>query len=768
MADNNALLLQVSADVRSLEKQMAKAQGIVDKGSRAMERRAQSAGTNLDKFFGQGGRGASEFARAIGNVKTATLQQLAPGADRYATALGHLGVAGIAAGAAIAGVAAAFKGARQAAAFADDISDTANRLHVTTDALQEYRFAIRAAGGEEEGADQALEAFSTQLGLAHEGLKKAQRGFLALGFTKEQIKGFTDADTALKAVTERIAGLSSIEQDAVIKQLGLEGLKPLIAGGVTEMERLRAEAHKVGVVMDAELVKRGGELNDQFETVSRVIDIQMKSALVDLGPILLDLLKGMAELAKLAADVADAFKAIENRRTDTLLKNRESFQKRSNSLLGKIIPGLAEHDQDRAAQALAEIIKRTNGGSPKVGSSRSLIDTSKTGGGRGASGPRDDTEQRLEGLNQTLAGAIRDRLQAELGLTADIETRAETERRIAQEELAQALSRIAKQRADLADDKGFKGDRAAADAKLDLAETEIRKAAQAKVDLIAREADWAAEDRADETRKAIRDAELALLEAASAQAVTAAERTRIDAQILKIKQEEALHEAAKEISRDEQTGAISDAEGARRFGAFKAGQSADQATFDQEHLTPVQRYLASIQDLNTEMEDAGVRAFDSLSDGLASAILGAQSLGDVARNVFQQLAAEILSATIKQTIGQTIGSFLPGLAAGHADGGLIRGPGSGRSDSVPAMLSNGEFVVNARAASQNLALLSRINAGAGGAVPSTSIRHGDTALHISVYPTGTMSAADARRTGAQVGAATMRELARARKAGISG
>ncbi|NUS26928.1 MAG: phage tail protein [Streptomyces sp.] len=48
---------------------------------------------------------------------------------------------------------------------------------------------------------------------------------------------------------------------------------------------------------------------------------------------------------------------------------------------------------------------------------------------------------------------------------------------------------------------------------------------------------------------------------------------------------------------------------------------------------------------------------------------------------------------------------------GHADGGLITGPGSGTSDSIPAMLSNGEFVVNAQATGRHRQLLEAINSG---------------------------------------------------------
>ena len=51
-------------------------------------------------------------------------------------------------------------------------------------------------------------------------------------------------------------------------------------------------------------------------------------------------------------------------------------------------------------------------------------------------------------------------------------------------------------------------------------------------------------------------------------------------------------------------------------------------------------------------------------------------------------------------------------AMGLADGGLVRGPGTERSDSIPAMLSDGEFVVNARSTKLFQPILSAINSSA--------------------------------------------------------
>lgn len=64
--------------------------------------------------------------------------------------------------------------------------------------------------------------------------------------------------------------------------------------------------------------------------------------------------------------------------------------------------------------------------------------------------------------------------------------------------------------------------------------------------------------------------------------------------------------------------------------------------------------------------------------------------------------------------------YMPGAGAGgrkdggyirkYAPGGFVSGAGTARSDSIPAMLSNGEYVVNARATAQNRGILEAINA----------------------------------------------------------
>jgi hypothetical protein len=94
-------------------------------------------------------------------------------------------------------------------------------------------------------------------------------------------------------------------------------------------------------------------------------------------------------------------------------------------------------------------------------------------------------------------------------------------------------------------------------------------------------------------------------------------------------------------------------------------------------------------------------------DSFKSAISG---LGETLKDAFSgmgSLFASIFSG------GGSGGGLFSTLAGFFADGGMISGPGTGKSDSIPAMVSNGEFVVNAEATRRWLPILSAINGGAG-------------------------------------------------------
>ncbi|MCM2479208.1 tape measure protein [Serpentinimonas maccroryi] len=105
------------------------------------------------------------------------------------------------------------------------------------------------------------------------------------------------------------------------------------------------------------------------------------------------------------------------------------------------------------------------------------------------------------------------------------------------------------------------------------------------------------------------------------------------------------------------------------------------------------------------VKDGLVGMFEAIGSGAKSA---REAFGDFARSVLaaiqriaaQQLAESLFGSLFKSGSASSIGGFVSGLfrgAFGFAQGGLVHGPGSSTSDSIPARLSAGEYVINAAA-----------------------------------------------------------------------
>jgi hypothetical protein len=675
--DNQALLLQISADLSKLQKKFAQdGVAIVNAGSDAMERRAKKAAQNIEGSLGKIDVGKA-FSRVFDSARLATLEQGGARLRVFGSALEPLGPLGLAAAAGVAALGLSLAQAHEAVEFADNLFKLAKNAHVTTDELQETQFALRLAGGNAADASGALQSFSAKLGEAQAGLPRAQRAFKELGFTPAQIKGFADAGAGLDAVIQRIGELKSpAQKDAVIQQLGLEQMKPLIEAGVEKMREFRKEAQESGNVMDAFLIKKGHELNEELESLHGKIDVQLKSAFIELGPILVGLAKILADMATFAAQIAASFQSIGDRPSDILREQKAFIEKRdAEDPLRRLLSGA--HDKQTtglidmvlgARQHLDELTPDAANGH------RSLVDQTKH-----KQGPRDDTAERLAAINAALDGATRAMLEAQKGLTANIEERARIEGLAIDAELNQQNDRLNKEKAALAADKGFKGDRERANAEIDLTRVAQQRAAEAKKALLGQQTDFALEDQLDDTRKQLVDAVIAQLTAAAASATTEAERTKIERDILKLKQDEFTHELGKKLSRQVQTGEISQAVADQRFAAGLSTQAAEHTQFDLAHQTPLQKYLKGLQDIDTEISNISVSALESLSAGLEDAMLHATNLGEVARRVFAQMVADLAAAEIKKNI---IAPFVQGGQSflSHLFGGGSAAASSGADD----------------------------------------------------------------------------------------
>lgn len=97
----------------------------------------------------------------------------------------------------------------------------------------------------------------------------------------------------------------------------------------------------------------------------------------------------------------------------------------------------------------------------------------------------------------------------------------------------------------------------------------------------------------------------------------------------------------------------------------------------------------------------------------AIAIANAVKLAQQSSHSWVEAIAATASA-VASVVASTVSAFQSIKKAKFATGGLVSGPGSGTSDSIPAQLSNGESVMTAKATSMFAPLLSAINQAGGG------------------------------------------------------
>lgn len=111
---------------------------------------------------------------------------------------------------------------------------------------------------------------------------------------------------------------------------------------------------------------------------------------------------------------------------------------------------------------------------------------------------------------------------------------------------------------------------------------------------------------------------------------------------------------------------------------------------------------ADVENVSENMSNVTVRAFGSMSDALTDFVMTGKAdfkgmAVSIMRDISNMIIKMMLFNAIKSAASAVGFSFADGgLVGGYATGGHVIGPGTGTSDSIPAWLSNNEFVMTAR------------------------------------------------------------------------
>ncbi len=181
-----------------------------------------------------------------------------------------------------------------------------------------------------------------------------------------------------------------------------------------------------------------------------------------------------------------------------------------------------------------------------------------------------------------------------------------------------------------------------------------------------------------------------------------------------------LLNAAKAAGRKESAGLTQEIEEQARAYALVAQKLDDAGRIQQDNLDLQREFgnqaMTSISALirgTASWNDVLGDTLDMMSQlVLKAALLGEGPLAGLMGTSGGGLISTLMGGLSGGSGGGSIGLYSRGGPVHAATGGRIAGPGTGTSDSIPAMLSNGEYVVKAAATKKYGALLEAINSGA--------------------------------------------------------
>ena len=182
----------------------------------------------------------------------------------------------------------------------DAIGKTADRIGVSTKALQELRFAASQTGVETKALEMALQRFVRRSAEAANGTGEAEDALARLGVQLRDNEGrMRSAEDLLSDVADGLAEVEDQSQRVALAQklFDSEGVAFLntLQRGSGALAGMREEARKAGIVIEESVIRKAERMNDKLDKSQRIIDAQLKTALLNLAPALQTAAQGMAD-----------------------------------------------------------------------------------------------------------------------------------------------------------------------------------------------------------------------------------------------------------------------------------------------------------------------------------------------------------------------------------------------------------------------------------------------------------------------------------------
>ena len=676
MADGGGINLRIA--LKGADEVKAGLRSIGPEGSRMAR--------ELDRSMRQPSRAIS----ALDNVVAGARGELAA----FAGPLGGLGPVGIAAGAglAAAGLAAAAAAVqfREAASWAAGLTDVADRIGVSVEALQELRYGADEAGVPIEAMESGLERLNASLGafLTGVGDGKVKAAFAKLGISEEDLSGVDTAAELLPIVADRLKDVQTqAERVQLLKRLGIAELEPMLRNGGDALRGWADEGRDAGLVIGKDLVNDLDQADRALEKNQQKIDANVRAMQAVLAPFWVWV---SDQAAKAARAISNLFVHTESEQLQAAINLRARIE-RGQRANGRPLDTRTKGIYDRAGRDAEEILERRRqraAAEPTVRDDAVDRDRDRPSVGGGAGGGNsaanaaaraareaervaEQAKRRSARVDDEIYRAKSDQLRAAIDITRDMATRQKLE----QDGLALQQSR---DREELA---AFVAEGEIADAKkaeLQAALT-ARQTAEQQAQATAQRLER--ERALSQAQRTYDDLQGQILSTASSMASTSDERRQIELQLLSIAQERMKADLRDQIA------AAESAEARQRlvatYNALPVLFAGQRGEVERRTAGPVEAWQAeqakNRANAGELIQQDALDALDGLNSGLVDAFKNAQGAGDAFRRMgdagvdaLGRVADALMEIALQRLLIQPLADSLLGGGTGGG-GGLLSG-----------------------------------------------------------------------------------------------
>ncbi|MDR5881124.1 phage tail tape measure protein [Caballeronia sp. LZ032] len=632
-----------------------------------------------------------------------------------------------------------FAAREQLAAYGETVEKISKQTGLSTDDVQKFGFAAKTVGIETKDAAEALADLTKAQNEAQHGNKDAAAAFAAVGVSLKTLKSASPEDLLARVADAFSKSADGASKAAVANELfGTAGknLIPLLDQGSARLAQLGATATDVGAVLSAKTIAQLSALQEQLELSHAKMDaltlaaktallptiINLTDALADnvaMKPLLNDFYAGVAIIMKTAASaVATLVAAFEE--TSEVVATLVTVVAYGMTGQFKMAAASAQAGYDnlkKQGQGYADFMSRLWSNTTPGGDSHGAAPTGQINFSKGDNAPKAYQESRADSLmdqakqaQATLEASLNGQEKLTGWAAKEVELRAEIDG-LAGRTLTKAQQSVLAHQTEL------------------LAQYSLNASLEKQIDLRTRIDKLNTE--AYETNSKIQDQNDALSAQHKIQLDTMTlgtkERQRqIELLNIETERQKELADWQKKAINERLDGTPQDTEERASINSrFDARRDETTSFFDRSDLAS-QNWVAGakggLQDIIDKTNDFASAANNTAQNSIASlgdavadfATTGKLNMGDFVKaaigslikletealiakailasfNFFGAAGSEAVGASATSTPDDLISGY------GHATGGYIAGPGTGTSDSIPARLSNGEFVMTAAA-----------------------------------------------------------------------